>query len=82
MGETTYLYSYDLSALLTKQLRHTDNPDTLSMILVPVDVITAVSNGTEYIISIKQQQTVSATVTFSAHNVIKPKDVEVVYSGF
>ena len=82
LGETTYLYSYDLSALLTKQLRHTDNPDTLSMILVPVDVITAVSNGTEYIISIKQQQTISATVTFSAHNVIKPKDVEVVYSGF
>ena len=81
-GETIYLYTYDLSALLTRQLRYTNNPDTLNMVLVPVDVITATSNGTEYIISIKQQQTVSATVTYSAKNIFKPKDVEVVYSGF
>lgn len=81
-GETEYYYTYDLSELLTNQLRSANNPDTLSMVLVPVDVVTATSNNTTYIISIKQQQTVSATVTYSADNPTNPMDIEVVYSGF
>ena len=81
-GETEYYYTYDMSELLTNQLRSANNPDTLSMVLVPVDVVTATSNNTTYIISIKQQQTVSATVTYSADNPTNPMDIEVVYSGF
>ena len=81
-GETEYYYTYDLSELLTRQLRYSNNPDTLNMVLVPVDVETTTNNNTTYIISIKQQQTVSATVTYSAENPIKPMAIEVVYSGF
>ena len=81
-GETEYYYTYDLSGLLTRQLRSSNNPDTLNMVLVPVDVVTATSNSTTYIISIKQQQTVSATVTYSANNPTNPMNIEVVYSGF
>ncbi len=82
LGSTEYYYTYDMSALLTNQLRSTNNPDTLSMLMVPVDVVMATNNNTTYIISIKQQQTVSATVTYSAKNPFKPMDIEVVYSGF
>ena len=71
-----------MSALLTSQLRHSDNPAILDMVLVPVDVITATANNTEYIVSIKQQQTVSATQLISAQNPDEPMAVEVVYSGF
>ena len=82
-GDTEYYYSYDLSALLTQQLRYTNNPDTMHMLLVPVDVIsTTNSNGTTYIVSIKQQQTVSATQVMSSLNPDDALDVEVVYSGF
>ncbi len=81
-GKTEYFYTYDMSALLTHQLRSTNNPDTLNMLMVPVDVITATNNNTTYIISIKQQQTVSATKTFSANNAENPMNIEVVYSGF
>lgn len=81
-GETEYYYTYDMSELLTKQLRSNNNPDTLNMVMVPVDVVTATTNNTTYIISIKQQQTVSATVTYSANNPTNPMDIEVVYSGF
>ena len=82
-GETEYYYTYDLSALLTHQLRHTDNPDTLSMLMVPVDIVTTTtSSNTSVITSIKQQQTISATKTFSAQNPTNPMAMEVVYSGF
>lgn len=82
-GDTEYYYSYDMSALLTQQLRYTNNPDTMHMLLVPVDVIsTTNANGNTYIISIKQQQTVSATQVMSSRNLEDAMDVEVVYSGF
>ena len=82
-GNTEYYYSYDMSALLTNQLRHSANPDLMHMLLVPVDVIsTTGNNGTTYIVSIKQQQTISATQFMSAQNADDPMDVEVLYSGF
>ena len=81
-GDTEYYYTYDMSSLLTTQLRHSDNPAILDMVLVPVDVITASANNTTYIVSIKQQQTVSATQLISAQNPDEPMAVEVVYSGF
>ena len=81
-GETEYYYTYDMSALLTRQLRSNNNTDTLNMVMVPVDVVSATNNGTTYIISIKPKQTISATVTYSSENLSKPMDIEVVYSGF
>lgn len=81
-GETEYYYTYDLSALLTRQLRYTDNPDTLSMLMVPVDIVTTTTSNTTVITSIKEQQTISATQTYSAQNPINRMEMEVVYSGF
>ena len=81
-GETEYYYTYDLSALLTRQLRYADNPDVLSMLMVPVDVVTTTTSNATVITSIKEQQTISATQTFSAQNAFNPMELEVVYSGF
>ena len=83
-SDVKYYYEYDLSSLLTNQLRHSDsNPDVLNMVAVPVDVqSTTNSNGTATITSVKQQQTLSATVIYSARNTIYPLSLEVIYSGF
>lgn len=93
-----YFYSYDLSALLTEQLRKIEAdtvavPDSLSMILIPVSVTKQnVSNGNSYyygysssssaITAVKQEQIVSATEILSASNSKNPLSLEVVYSGF
>lgn len=76
-GETRYYYSYDLSALLTQQLRNASHPDpVLDMVLVPVGVQ---RNSSSAIVAVKQLQTLSATQ-------IKPSDIgtnlHVIYSGF
>lgn len=81
-GETEYYYTYDLSALLTRQLRYMDNPDMLTMLMVPVDIVTTTTSNTTVITSIKQQQTISATQTYSAQNPTNRMEMEVVYSGF
>lgn len=76
-GNKRYYYSYDLSTLLTQQLRQ-DNTvaDTLRMVLVPVSVSLS---GTNAISGVKQLQTLSATQ-------ISPSDIganlHVIYSGF
>ena len=87
LEETHYYYSYDLSKLLTQQLRNKDNakalPDTLDMVLVPVDVTTTtVSSSTTTITAVKHKQTISATAIRSANIEDDPMRLEVVYSGF
>ena len=88
LNETHYYYSYDLSTLLTQQLRNNDSkslPDTLKMVLVPVDVSTSTlssSSSTTTITSVKHKQTVSATAIRSANIKNNPMRLEVVYSGF
>ena len=87
LEETHYFYSYDLSSLLTKQLRNKDNaqvlPDTLNMVLVPVDVKTSTtSSSTTTITAVKHKQTISATAIRSANIKNNPMRLEVVYSGF
>ena len=89
LEETHYFYSYDVSALLTQQLRNKDNakalPDTLNMVLVPVDVkLTTASStsSTTSITAVKHKQTVSATAIRSANIENNPMRLEVVYSGF
>lgn len=83
-GNTIYYYSYDLSTLLTNQLRQEDNPETLQMLLVPVSVETSSSSSSSStsIVSIKQSQTLSATQISSANNSEAPMSLNVVYSGF
>ncbi len=86
-GNVIYYYDYDLSTLLTQQLREEQTTDSLKMVLVPVSVTT--SSSTNYygstsstISAIRPQQTISATTIRSASNAEKPMHLEVVYSGF
>lgn len=90
LEESHYYYSYDLSSLLTQQFRYaTDKgmplPDTLKMVLVPVDVSTGTLSSTSTtttITSVKHKQTVSATAIRSANIENNPMQLEVVFSGF
>ena len=87
LNQTRYYYEYDLSTLLTQQLRANKDelPDTLRMVLVPVDVSTSTlssTSSTTTITSIKHKQTVSATAIRSANIKNNPMRLEVVYSGF
>lgn len=93
-----YYYTYDLSALLTEQLRKIEAdtvavPDSLNMILIPVSVSKQTSSNSGYgyyygssssstITGVKQEQIVSATEILSASNPKNPLSLEVVYSGF
>lgn len=79
-GKTTYNYTYDLSTLLTQQIRSNKAVKELNFILVPVSVVTNSSTGA--ITSIKQLQTISATRIRSANNSTCPMDIEMVYAGF
>ena len=82
-GKEIYYYSYDLSQLLTNQLRKPGESDkeTLNMLLVPVSVERAAGTTTTTgsITAVRQQQTISATKILSAENGMK---FEIVYSGF
>jgi hypothetical protein len=78
--KVAYSYTYDLSALLTQQLRTTQRINELQFVLVPVAVTANSSTGA--ISSVKQLQTISATCIRSANNANSPMDIEVVYAGF
>lgn len=75
---TTYSYVFDLSTLLTKQLRE-NRFSTLDMLLVPVTVSL---NSSATVIDISYNQSLSATEIFSAQHPEKKLELEVVYSGF
>lgn len=88
-----YFYSYDLSALLTEEIRNIEAdtvavPDSLHMILMPVSVTSSSTSSSYYssstttITAVKQEQIVSATEILSASNKDKPISLEVVFSGF
>lgn len=81
VGNISYNYSYDLSGLLTHQLRTKDTrASEMHFLFVPVVVQTAESSST--ILSVKPMQTISTTYIRSANNSDHPMDVEVVYSRF
>ncbi len=87
LGNLTYHYEYDLSSLLTQQLRKEQDIDSLQMVLVPVSVETTSSNSaygstSTSISAVRPQQTVSATVIRSAQNKEAPMRLDVIYSGF
>lgn len=79
LGNVSYSYNYDLSALLTEQLRNHHHGSELVFVLVPV---TVGLNSSGAIISVNQLQTVSATRIRSANNEVSPMDIEMVYCGF
>ena len=80
LSNVTYQYSYDLSDMLTKQIRSEQKVDQLTFVLVPVAITTNSSTGA--ILSVKPLQTISATRIRSANNPDIPMDIEVVYAGF
>ena len=81
VGDVTYQYSFDMSDMLTKQIRSRkeQKADQLTFVLVPVAISTNTSTGA--ILSVKPLQTISATRIRSAENPT-PMDIEVVYAGF
>jgi hypothetical protein len=80
LSNVIYQYSYDLSGMLTKQIRSEQKVDQLTFVLVPVAITTNSSTGA--ILSVKPLQTISATCIRSANNPDIPMDIEVVYAGF
>ena len=76
----SYSYTYDLSALLTQQLRSDEWADELRFVLVPVSVQANSSTGA--ITAVSPLQTISATRIRSANNTVAPMNLEVVYAGF
>ena len=82
LDNVSYTYTYDLSELLTQQLRSNQQVEELTFMLVPVAVATANSSSSSTITSVKQLQTISATRIRSAQNALQPIRLEMVYSGF
>lgn len=82
VGNTIYYYEYDISTLLTQQLRQQLDIDSLRMLLVPVHVSSTSSGSSVIVSSVQPQHTVSSTVIRSANNRENPMRFEVVYSGF
>ena len=78
---TTYSYEFDLSTLLTKQLRE-DRFETLDMLLVPVTVSTSTTSSSYTITDIEYNQSFTATEIYSAQHPQYKLELEVVYSGF
>lgn len=90
LKQTHYYYKYDLSTLLTRQVRRTDMgvnydniPESMDMVLIPVDVTSiAGSNGNTSISSVTHKQTVTTTVIRSANEGEGHTRWEIVFSGF
>ena len=80
VAKVSYSYTYDLSGMLTQQLRSADRVESLEFVLVPVSVNSNASTGS--VSAVKQLQTISATRIRSANNGVNPMDIEMVYSGF
>lgn len=80
---TTHYYEFDLSTVLTKQLRE-DRFGSLNMLLVPISVSTVSSySSSSYVVTdIKFNQSLTATEIYSAQHPEHQLKLEVVYSGF
>ena len=78
LGNISYSYTYDLSGMLTQQLRDEEMQNELRFLLVPV----AVEGASTSITAVKQLQTISTTYIRSANNSEQPMDIEMVYAGF
>ena len=84
-AEKRYYYKFSMASLLTEYLRDSVGSlsDTLSMIMVPVDVVSSQSSsGSSVISEINQKQTWTVTSVRSSADQSEPMDIEIVYSGF
>lgn len=84
-AEKRYYYRFSMASLLTEYLRDSlgSLEDTLSMIMVPVDVVSSQSSsGSSVISEINQKQTWTVTAVRSSADESEPMDIEIVYSGF
>ena len=79
LGNISYSYTFDLSGMLTQQLRAEEKQEALHFLLVPVSVEGTASTTVS---SVKQLQTISTTYIRSADNSEQPMDIEMVYAGF
>ncbi len=78
---TTYSYEFDISTLLTEQLRE-NRFGTLDMLLVPVSITTTSTSSSYVITDIRYNQSLTATEIYSAQHPEHRLELEVVYSGF
>ena len=78
---TTYSYEFDLSTMLTEQLRE-DRYETLEMLLVPVSISTTSTSSSYTITDVSYNQSLTATEIYSAQHPQYKLELEVVYSGF
>lgn len=79
-GNSIYYYSYNMSDFLTNQLRQENLDEELDMLLIPVTVNEGVTGVTSSAYSsVRQQETMSATIIRSAKNGMQ---FEIVYCGF
>ena len=78
---TTYSYEFDLSTLLTEQLRK-DRFGTLDMLLVPVSIATTTTSSSYVVTDVSYNQSLTATEIYSAQHPEHHLELEVVYSGF
>lgn len=80
LDQVQYYYQYDLSSILTNQLRKEVRDRDLTFVLLPVAVLSNASSGA--VTSVSPLQTISTTRIRSASNAINPMDIEMVYCGF
>jgi hypothetical protein len=74
-------YDFDMAAIFTHCLRE-EMTDTLTMLLVPVDVTYSSTQNISYLSSVGIKQSVTATKIVSAKSKTTPLDIEILYSGF
>lgn len=90
-GTYSYYYSYDLSELLTQELRKESTDETmideLNMVLVPVSVTTTTSTSTSgtsstSVTAVKHEYRMGGATIRSGQNENSPMRIITVYSGF
>lgn len=82
LDQKSYSYTFDLSTILTRQLRSSQF-ETLDMLLMPITIATTTSSsGTTSITDIQYNQSLTATEIYSGQNTDHGIKLEVVYSGF
>lgn len=73
-GLTEYFYSYDLSALITNELKTNKTAEKLEMVLLPVQLM--------YSIYYAPKLDISAVTIKSGQNKLSPMVIKMIYSGF
>lgn len=82
-SDYNFYYTFSLNAMLTEYMRHAASmPDTLELVLMPVDIVSVASTNTSTVVGVHQKQSVTVTQIRSATAKEKQMDIEIVYSGF